>query len=73
MRNKTISMSVVWRLPNSPKKIEAKYIFDIPKGVTASYYLWIATGMRMNYKTQCFLNRIRGFQENIFKNFVDNN
>lgn len=41
---------------------------EVPKGITPSYYLWIATGRRKSYKNQCFINKLKGVKEYVFKN-----
>jgi len=63
-----IKWAIVWCLPNCADKIKTEYIIEVPKGVTRSYYLWIATGMRVSYKNQCFVNKLKGTKEYIFKN-----
>ena len=65
---KCIKWAIVWSLPNSTKKIKTEYILEVPKGVTPSFYLWIATGRRMLYKNQCFINKLRNVKEYVFKN-----
>lgn len=61
-------MAVVWCLPDTTKKITSEYILEVPKDISPSYYLWISTGRRLPYKTQCFVNRLKRTIEYEFKN-----
>lgn len=65
---KCIKWAIVWCLPNSTEKIKTEYVAEVPKRITPSYYLWIATGRRNTYKNQCFINKLKGVKEYVFKN-----
>ena len=72
MKN-SIKTSIVWSLTYSDKKIKTDYILEVPKGITPSFYLWISTGMRISYKNQCFINKLKGSKECVFKNTTNLN
>ena len=68
---RSIKWSIVWRLPDSPKKIKTEYETKVPKGITPSYYLWVATGRRMSYKNHCFIyNMFKGERGYVFRNHL---
>lgn len=61
-------MGIKWSLPDNTEKIITQYVLSVPQGITPSYYLWISTGRRLPYKTQCFVNRLLNKKEYLFKN-----
>ena len=63
---KYIKMAIVWSLPDTEKEIVTQYILPVPQGLTPSYYLWVATGMRLLYKHQCLINRMKRKKEYVF-------
>lgn len=64
--DKVVRMGIKWRLPDSEEEIISVYKLIVPKGITPSYYLWVATGGRLPYKTQCFINRLWRKKEFLF-------
>ena len=56
---KCIKIHILWSLPDTTKKIKTEYILEVPKGITPSFYKWVAGDHKIPYKTQCFINRLR--------------
>lgn len=58
---KFINFVVIWSLPDNTEKIRTEYSMKVPKGITSSFYLWLAVGMKISYKNYCFVNILKTF------------